>query len=489
MAATPLSAMNTTSLKPISTVGYDRSELSAGILHIGVGNFHRAHQAIYLDRLFEKGLGLDWAIVGAGLRPGDAAMRADLARQDWMTTVVELDPTGLTARQCGSMINFVETNPQSVIKALLAPEIRIVSLTITEGGYFVDAETDGFDISHPEIQHDISNPESPASVFGCLIAALKKRRDQNIEPFTIMSCDNLPENGHVARNALVGLAKKFPGDIGDWIETHVACPNGMVDCITPATSDRERSLVSTEFGIDEARPVVCEPFRQWVLEDNFPTGRPPLEQVGVEFVEDVAPHELMKLRILNGGHAAIAYPAGLLGIHFVHDAMAHPLINGYLNKLVKQEITPTVPAIKGVDFAKYFDSVVGRFSNSAVGDTIPRLCFDGSNRQPKFILPAIQDRLTTSEDITGLSLEVALWCRYCAGVDETGKEIVLEDELAADLKPHAIRAKDDPKAFLELTQIFGTLGEEKALLSAFASSLNSLWTDGVETTLQRYIDS
>ena len=467
---------------------YDRRKLSAGIVHIGVGNFHRAHQAIYLDDLFATGRDHDWALIGAGIRPTDKAMRDDLAAQDFLTTVVELDPTGLKARVCGSMVDFIEPTSATLIEALTAPHVRIVSLTVTEGGYYMDAKTDGFDIGHPEIVADIANPEMPSTVFGIIVAALARRREAGTGAFTVMSCDNLPGNGHVAQNAVVGLANAISADLGAWIQDSASFPNGMVDCITPATSDRERKLVSDTFGIEDARPVICEPFRQWVLEDKFVAGRPALETVGVEFVEDVAPYELMKLRILNGGHAAIAYPAALLGIEMVHDAMKDPQVRGFLRKLERDEVIPIVPKISGVDFDHYLTVVEERFSNSAVGDTIPRLCQDGSNRQPKFILPSISDRLAAGQHVSGLALEVALWCRYCAGTSETGQNIVIDDPLAEDLMAHAIRARENPKIFLELGSVFGSLGESREFSEAFSSALNSLWTNGVRTTLSVYLD-
>ena len=467
--------------------GYDRARLTAGILHVGVGNFHRAHMAVYLDRLFALGEGQDWAILGAGVRPGDAAMRDKLAAQDWLTTVVELDPNGLSARVSGSMIGFVPVDPQATIAAMADPAIRIVSLTITEGGYYVDARTGGFDAAHPDMAADAATPDAPQSVFGMILAALRRRRAAGTPPFTVMSCDNLPENGHVTQRAVVGLARLSDPDLADWIAAHVAFPNSMVDCITPATSDRERSLVAERFGLIDAVPVACEPFRQWVLEDHFPTGRPPLEKVGVEFVGDVAAHELMKLRILNGGHAAIAYPSALLGHHFVHDAMADPLIARWLDRLERHEIMPTLSPIPGVSYDDYLAKVTERFSNSAVGDTIPRLCLDGSNRQPKFILPTLSDALAKGLPFKGLALEVALWCRYCAGTDEAGQPIPPNDENASDLKARALAAKADPAAFLANRTVFGALGDDPHFAAAFATHLGRLWSDGVRTVLAGYI--
>lgn len=463
---------------------YSRAGLSAGIVHVGVGNFHRAHMAHYLHRLFEAGHDHDWAIVGAGVKSSDAAMRERLLPQDFLTTVVELDPAGYSATVTGSMIDFVDAKPESVLDALIRPEIRIVSLTVTEGGYFLNALTGGFDVDHPEIRADAANPLQPKTVFGILTLALRRRRDAGLEPFTVMSCDNLPENGHATQAAVLGLARMQDETFAQWIGANVAFPNSMVDCITPATGDRERKLVLATFGIEDAAPVVCEPFRQWVLEDNFPQGRPAFERVGAEFVADVAPYELMKLRILNGGHATIAYPSGLLGIHYVHDAMAHPLVAGFLNWLEHKELMPTVPGIPGVDFEAYYRKIVERFSNPAIGDTIPRLCLDGSNRQPKFILPAVRDRLKAGLPVDGLALEVALWCRFCAGTDDAGKPIDVVDENAASLREHALKARKDPAVFLAQTSIFGELGEAAPFVGAFGTSLDALWTKGVVKALE-----
>jgi mannitol 2-dehydrogenase len=463
---------------------YSRSSLSAGIVHVGVGNFHRAHMAHYLHRLFEAGRDHDWAIVGAGVKSFDAIMRERLLPQDFLTTVVELDPAGYSATVTGAMIDFVEPRPDAVLAALVRPEIRIVSLTVTEGGYFVNAQTGGFDSDHPEIRADAADADHPRTVFGILIRALRLRRDAGLNPFTVMSCDNLPGNGHAAQAAVLGLSRMQDASFADWIQANVAFPNTMVDCITPATGDRERKLVLDEFGIEDAAPVVCEPFRQWVLEDNFPQGRPAFEKVGAEFVADVAPYELMKLRILNGGHATIAYPSGLLGIHYVHDAMAHPLLAAFLDWLEHKELMPTVPMIPGVDFDAYYRKIVERFSNPAMGDTIPRLCQDGSNRQPKFILPAVRDRLKAGLPVDGLALEVALWCRYCAGTDDAGKQIDIADENAASLRENALKARKDPAVFLYQKSIFGDLAGAAPFADAFGNAVEALWRKGVAKTLE-----
>ncbi len=473
----------------VSRPGYKRNQISAGILHIGVGNFHRAHQAVYLDRLFNLGQDHDWGIIGAGIKSYDEAMRQRLASQDWMYSVIELDPSGNTARICGAMIDFVEVDPATLIERLSRPDIRIVSLTITEGGYYRDEETSEFNSTHPEIVHDSKHPDAPKTVFGVLLSALRRRREMSVAPFTVMSCDNLPHNGDVTRQAVVGLARLQAQELAEWVAAEVSFPNGMVDCITPATGERERNLVRDDFGIEDASPVVCEPFRQWVLEDKFPQGRPALEKVGVEFVENVAPFELMKLRLLNGGHAAMSYPAALLGIHFVHDAMANELVDGFMSKLIGEEVIPIVPPVAGQDFHAYFNKARERFSNPKIGDTIPRLCMDGSNRQPKFILPSINDRLQKGLPVKGLALEVALWCRYCAGSDDAGNAIEVVDENAKRLQQQALLTRQQPDAFLKLTDILGPLAVNGVFVESFSAAVTALWKKGVADTLREYISS
>jgi len=480
-----LATLDSTASK-ISKPNYARTGLTPGFVHIGVGNFHRAHLGIYLHKLFELGIDHDWAIVGAGITEADKLMRSRLQSQDYLTTVVELDPEGFSATISGSMIDFAAVDPNSVIDRLASSATRIASLTVTEGGYYVD-ETDGsFNANHPDVVADARNPDSPQTVFGIIVSALKKRRNAGIEPFTVMSCDNLPNNGDVAKQAVLALAATHDDDTHDWIASNVAFPNSMVDCITPATSDRERAIVQEKFHIEDAAPVVCEPFRQWVLEDRFSNGRPALEKVGVQFTTNVAAYELMKLRILNGGHASIAYPSALLDIHYVHDAMRNGVVSEFLNCLEENEIIPTVPEIPGVDFAEYYAKIVQRFSNDAIGDTIPRLCTDGANRQPKFILPVIEARLAAGQSVDGLALESALWCRYCYGVTDSGKEIVTSDNDWPRLNAQSKLAKAKPEKWLEMKDVFGASGNSEVFRTAFTTSLNALWRDGTTTTLSSW---
>ena len=480
--------MNTTAHLTAHLPAYDRTKLTPGIVHIGLGNFHRAHMAVYLDDLFAMGQGMDFAILGAGVRPPDATMREALIAQDCLSTVIELDPAAKSARRIGSMVDFLPVSADNapLIAAMIAPAIRIVSLTVTEGGYFINPASGAFDPSHPEIVADAAKPARPATAFGAIIAALRARRAAGTAPFTVMSCDNLPGNGHVARAAVVGLAHLSDPELARWIDAHVAFPNGMVDRITPATGPRERALAQT-FGLSDPVPVTCEPFRQWVIEDIFPAGRPPLEQVGVTFTPHVHAFEMMKIRILNGGHATIAYPGGLMDIEFVHEAMAHPLILGLLNKVEREEIIPYVPSVPGTDILAYYDLIVRRFSNPEVADTERRLCLDGSNRQPKFIIPSVRDALAAGGSVEGLALVSALWARYCFGTTDSGTPIAPNDPNWDVLQALATLAKSDPTAWLAQETIYGETARDPRFVAAFTAWLKMLWAKGTQATLETYL--
>nr|WP_151720419.1 mannitol dehydrogenase family protein [Gemmobacter serpentinus] len=473
----------------VQTPRYDRKGLTPGIVHIGLGNFHRAHMAVYLDDLFAQGVDHDWAIIGAGVRAPDAAMRDALKGQDCLSTVIELDPAGKTCRRVGSMIDFlpVEADNASLIAAMARPEIRIVSLTVTEGGYFINAATGQFDPTAPDIVHDAANPEKPRTAFGAIIAALKARRAAGTAPFTVMCCDNLPGNGDVTRAAVLGLARLSDPALADWIDANIAFPNGMVDRITPATGPRERALAAS-FGLgDDPVPVTCEPFRQWVVEDHFPSGRPALEKVGVTFSDQVHAYEMMKIRILNGGHAIIAYPGGLMDIELVHEAMANPLISGLLDKVETEEVIPCVPPVPNTEIPAYYDLIRARFSNPEVADTERRLCLDGSNRQPKFIIPSVRDRRAAGKSARGLALISALWCRYCAGVTDSGAEIAPNDPNWDTLQALSRQAKTEPRLWLEQRMIYGDLADDAEFAADFTHWLNSLWANGTAATLKAYL--
>ena len=474
----------------VATPTYARTSLTPGIVHFGVGNFHRAHLAVYLDALFNMGLNHDWAIIGAGVMPSDELMREKLASQDYLTTVVEQDANYSAARVTGPMIDFIPPSERKrLMSTLVDPAIRIVSLTVTEGGYMINPATGKFDPDHPALQRDAKNPDDPTSVFGLILHGLRARKAAGLVPYTVMSCDNVPHNGVVTRNAVAGLARLMDAGLADWIEANVAFPNAMVDRITPATSDRERQMTVDMFGIEDKWPVFCEEFKQWVIEDKFTAGRPAFEKVGAQFVPDVTPFEYMKIRILNGGHAVIAYAGSLLDVHFVHDTMLHPLVHGFFEKVQREEIMPTVPPVPNTSIPDYYKLIYKRFSNPKIGDTERRLAFDGSNRQPKFIVPVIADNLKAGRGISGLALESALWCRYCAGTTDTGKVVEANDPVWPRLNALALKSKDDPTQWLTMDDIYGDVAKDETFRTAFAGWLSMIWRDGAAKAMQHYISN
>ena len=381
-------------LPSVSCPSYDRATLKPGIIHIGLGNFHRAHQAWYLHRLMQTGEALDWAIVGAGVRPYDEQQRLKLAGQDYLTTLVELDPSGTSAEVIGPMIDYVpvQSGNRLLIERMAQADVRIVSLTVTEGGYYIDPITKGFDATHPDFQRDAKFPNSPTTAFGAIVAALKIRRDEGVGPFTGLSCDNLQGNGAILRQTVVSLARLSDPELADWIDRNCTFPNSMVDCIVPATGPQELELVRT-LGIEDAAPVTHENYREWVIEDDFCSGRPDWDKAGATFTDNVHDYEAMKIRILNGGHQIIANVGEVLSVATIADCMAHDKIRNLFNRIALDEIVPHVKPVPGITPKAYVDLIERRFSNPKIVDTTRRVAFDGSSRHPGFVIPTIREGL------------------------------------------------------------------------------------------------
>ena len=471
---------------------YDRNKLKGGILHIGVGNFHRSHQAIYYQDLLNSGGELSWGIRGAGVRSSDTQMRNLLSEQDWLSSVTEVDSNELHTTICGTMIDFVDIDTRSnapLIGAMSAPETKIVSLTVTEGGYFINSATGKFDPANPNILHDIENPQSPRTAFGAILSALSKRKDLGIKPFTVMSCDNLPGNGDITKNIIQSMATSINNDLGKWVLDSVSFPNSMVDRITPMTGKHERSTLKSEFGIEDNSPVFCEPYRQWVLEDRFTNGRPELENVGAVFTDDIHSFEKMKIRILNGGHAFLAYPSALLGIEYTHEAMASPLLKQYMCKVLTDDVFPFVACVPGFTPSTYLEQVCQRFENTGIADAIERLCYDGTNRQPKFVVPSITENLAQARIPNGLALSCALWCQYCNGQTDQRKTIANNDPMWDERQTIAHQAQQRPVVWLEQKDIYGELSTNKEFVAAFSAALKSLIRHGTQYTIDQYLSA
>lgn len=467
---------------------YDRSKLTPGIVHIGLGNFHRAHQSWYLHRLFEMGLDHDWAIVGAGVRAYDEAQRLKLKAQDYLTTLIELDPSGKSAEVVGAMIDYVPIAEGNgpLIERMADPAIRIVGLTVTEGGYYIDPATKGFDAGHPDIVHDAANPQAPRTAFGAIVAALRLRRDRGVGPLSGLCCDNLQGNGHILRQTVVSLARLSDPALAGWIEANCTFPNSMVDCIVPATGPKELALAK-EFGVDDAVPVTHENFRQWVIEDDFCAGRPDWDKAGATFSDRVHDYEVMKIRILNGGHQVISDVGEVLGIETISGCMEHPGVHALFRKVEEEEIRPHVKPVPGFAPSDYVDLIDRRFANPAIVDTTRRVAFDGSSRHPGFIVPSIRDGLKAGTPVEGLALVSAAWARYCFGVRENGTAIEPNDPFWADLTEKAKAAKDNPRVWLEMRPIYGDLAEEPRFADAFVKWLPLIHAKGMEAALDAYL--
>jgi mannitol 2-dehydrogenase len=467
---------------------YDRTALTAGMVHIGVGNFHRAHQAWYLHRLMQMGVAQDWAIIGAGVRAYDADLRQKLLAQDCLTTLIELDPKGKSAEVIGPMVDYlpVEVGNRPLVGALAQPTIRIVTLTVTEGGYYVDPATNGFDAAHPDIVYDTANPETPRTGFGAIIAALRLRRDAGLGPITVLSCDNLQGNGAIVRQTVLSLARLTDDDLADWIEETCSFPNSMVDSIVPATGSAEVALAA-RLGVIDAAPVAHENFRQWVMEDDFCAGRPDWDRVGATFSSDVHAYEAMKLRILNAGHQILANAGELLNLPTIDACMAHPLVGGFFAKVQREEIVPHVPGVPDMTAEAYLDQVTVRFENPAIADTTRRVAFDGSARHTGFVHPVIRDALAAGAPIAGLALAEALWARMCYAEREDGTVLAANDPHWIGLVQAARRAKSDPGAWINQKAFYGDLATSPAFAQAFDTALAKIWAKGVETALADYI--
>lgn len=472
----------------IKRPNYERGDLTPGIVHIGLGNFHRAHQAWYLHRLMQQGEAHDWAIVGAGVRPYDEAQRLKMMDQDYLTTLIELDPTGRSAEVIGSMIDYVpiEEGNKPLIARMTDPAIRIVSLTVTESGYYLDPVSKKFDESHADIQHDVEYADVPRTAFGAIIAALKQRRDAGTGPFTVQSCDNLQGNGDLCRQTVVSLARLSDSDLAKWIGDNCTFPNSMVDCIVPATGEKEIALAK-EFGIDDAVPVTHENFRQWVTEDKFCAGRPNWDKVGVTFSDDVHTYEAMKIRTLNGGHQIVANAGEVLSVDSISGCMEHPLIGAFYRKVAEDEIVPHVHPVPDVTPLDYVDLIVDRFSNPDIVDTVRRVAFDGSSRHTGFLLPVLREALETGKDIEGLALSEAIWARMCEGTREDGTIIEPNDPIWDDLTKAAKEARIDPQAWLDQDSLYGDLSSNRLFKESFSRWLSLIWADGTETALNAYL--
>jgi mannitol 2-dehydrogenase len=484
--------LNQENLSEIGSVipvpNYNRTTNKIGIVHIGVGGFHRAHQAYYLHQLRQLGEASEWNICGIGLREADSNLHDIFKKQDHLYTLMVKHPDGkIEPEVIGSIIDFEmgTSNPESVIARMANADTRIVSLTITEGGYNFNPTTGDFNFDNPDIQHELQNPKDPRTVYGFLTASLKRRRDAGLSAFTVLSCDNIEHNGDMARKMLLAFAEAQDLDLAKWIAKEVCFPNSMVDRITPVTTKADMESLSQTYGVQDEWPVTCEPYIQWVVEDKFSNGRPNFEQVGVQFVADVGPYEKMKLRLLNAGHSVL----GLLGI--IH---GHPTINAciedetfstYLRAFMDIEATPILGDIKGINLEDYKDSLIERFGNPNIKDSVGRICMESSAKLPKFLIATIHENLAIGGSIKFATLVIAAWCYYSdQEMDRNAHSIEVIDAMSKELHQAAKQTKTDPLAFIRQESLFGNIIKNEVFTNLYTEMVQKIYKD---TNIKKYM--
>ncbi|MDM2996640.1 MULTISPECIES: mannitol dehydrogenase family protein [unclassified Citrobacter] len=442
----------------VLTPRYDRQQLQTRIVHFGFGAFHRAHQALLTDRVLNA-QGGDWGICEISLFSGDRLM-SQLREQNHLYTVLEKGANGNQAIIVGAVkecLNAKLDSLAAIIEKFCEPQVAIVSLTITEKGYCIDPATGSLDVSNPRIIHDMQHSTEPHSAPGILVEALHRRRERGLSPFTVLSCDNIPDNGHVVKNAVLGMAEKRAAELAAWIQQHVSFPGTMVDRIVPAATEESLDEITRELGVADPCAISCEPFIQWVIEDNFVAGRPQWEVAGVQMVDDVLPWEQMKLRMLNGSHSFLAYLGYLAGFQHISDCMQDSAFREAAYRLMINEQAPTL-RITNVDLSRYAASLIERFANPALKHRTWQIAMDGSQKLPQRMLEGIREHLARGSDWPLLALGVAGWMRYVSGVDDAGATIDIRDPLSEKIRLLVESSSDAERvsALLSLQEVFGT---------------------------------
>ncbi len=469
-----LSSLPTT----VAVPEYDRQALQSGIVHVGVGGFHRSHQAFYTDNYINRSDDLRWGICGVGLREADRLVKQHLESQDYLYSILTKHPDGHTQVQViGCMTDFLMApdDPEAVISKMAADETYIVSLTITEGGYNYDPSSGEFDFTNPDIQHDLANPNKPKLIFGYLAAALARRRKTDRPPFTIQSCDNIQHNGDITRKMLVTYIRAFDHELADWVESHVCFPNAMVDRITPATNQSDLALAKN-LGIIDKWPVTCEPFHQWVIEDKFSQQRPAWELVGAQIVDDVTPYETMKIRLLNASHSVLGILGSLRGYQTIEQAICDPLFTKLITEFMDSEVTPILDAVPGIDLSDYKKTLIARFANPNIKDSLTRICSQSAAKVSTFLVPTIIENLKNNGNTAIASLVIAGWCLYSdTHLTQQGEPLEIIDDMAETLQQAAHASRISPLAFLEQPSIFGALVENTSFCNEYKSYISKLY--------------
>ncbi|WP_111642769.1 mannitol dehydrogenase family protein [Marinimicrobium alkaliphilum] len=474
----------------IETPRYDRTSLKPGIVHLGLGAFHRGHQAEYTDTVLNQSGG-DWGIIGVSLR--SPAVRDQLAPQNGLYTVVVRDNDERRLRVVGSVtqVMVAPDDPAAVVAAMADPGIKIVSITVTERGYCHDTTTGNLNLGNRDIQSDLASPEAPKTIVGLIVAALRARRAAGHKSFTALSCDNLPDNGEVLKRVITQYAAQLDPALADWIGEHTAFPSTMVDRIVPATTDADRDELTQRLGLRDEGAIFTEPFSQWVIEDDFVDGRPAWENAGAQLVESAEAFEKIKLRLLNGAHSLMAYSGYLAGYEFVHDVMADPAFETMVTQFHAKDAGETVNAPGDFDIEAYKAQLRARFHNTALRHRTFQIASDGSLKLPQRLLYPLREQLERGGAIDIICLAVAAWIRFATGEDEAGQVIDINDPLADTLKTTLAPHKGDPaamvKAALALDAVFDTdLQHQPPFVDGVTRWLTAFDKDGVRTTVQHH---
>lgn len=457
---------------------YDRDKVKCGIVHIGVGGFHRSHQAFYADQLLSQSQDMNWGICGIGLRSHDRKISEVFDLQDCLYTLITKDPQGsVQNRVVGSIVKYILAvdQQQQAIQQLAGETTKIVSLTITEGGYNINGSGE-FDFENEDVRHDLENPDDPRSVFGFLTAALRLRKEAELPAFTLLSCDNIQHNGDVAKYVILAFARRQDMELANWIEANVSFPNSMVDRITPATTQQEIDFLKESYGLLDKWPVSCEPFIQWVIEDKFTIGRPEFEKLGAQFVQDVASYEKMKLRLLNAGHSVLGIPGAIHGHHSINACMEDPVFATFMRSFLDQEATPTLDKLPGLDLEDYKDKLAERFANPNIKDHVARICAESSAKIPRFLLPTLRDNLKNGSSIKYACLILATWCHYCDRQhNQMGEKLDIQDAMAHELHQAANGTHTDRLSFLRLEAVFGDLIDHDRLTKLYTHLVEQVY--------------
>ncbi len=474
----------------LNVPAYDRSRIKTGIIHIGPGAFHRSHQAYFTHQVLQQNRSKDWGICVIGLLESDKKIIDTLKEQDGLYTLVTAEQDGsIKAMIIGSVVEYLRApdDCNAIIGKIADPDIRMITLTITEGGYNFDSNNGEFRINDPSIQYDISHPDEPRTVFGYITRGLKLRKDKGIQGLTIQSCDNIQKNGELLKKMLLSYIREAEPALEDWISSYVTFPNSMVDRITPRTTQTYIDRIRSVYGIEDKWPVVCEPFIQWITEDRYSNGRPEWESAGVKFVNDVAPYEKMKIRLLNAGHSLLGFTGALYGYTYIHETVNNKLFADLLRKFMDTEVTPVLDEVPGIDLDKYKDNLIERFGNQNIRDQVARICLQSSAKIPKFLIPTIRDQLSAGGPVMISALITAAWCRYAEGIDEPGKRYEVEDDMKDILIEKAFLSRRDNLAFLRIESIFGDLINSEPFTEAYTFSLNSIYSIGIAETIKNIL--